>query len=484
MIRNLSEIQNHSKHLFIESLRRLKRGNSMRGVLLFPFVIGIITTVITYSLESLLLFNINSILFVISIFFCSIGLQIGLIFLVDVELINDFAADETLLHYVAKFEPISRSGSFISFFITETVTYVLLFVFPVSVGTILGTSVSFTSAPVLISSYIVSFLFGITALFIISSYRKLFTVPIVAFGSVLLSVGISEGASVSLLNSTPIGSIFVKPPFSYGILGAWATVCLIGIVVGFINQSKLVDSKEQNSSNNQALLSRLMRRAPSHNRADGKLSVTVTKILIAIFRASSGINQVIGVSVVLWAVSLGLIQSLGNLFVGTTYYLVSVSVLIPGFSYMFYHLIISNSPFSDYKRAPISARTFISAEAYVFYLLAFISWVISVLATVLTKNVSAVELILSILLSTGMYISIYWFTVTICKHDTEELFNGKKFIAYGFVLNILIIPPILLSTIRVIQTPITLIMLAFIYIGAGKFLKYNYLTTYLNDQQY
>ena len=465
----------HSKYLFTESIRRIQRDKSLLGVLLFPISIVLITAMISYSLENILLFDKFSVLSAVSVFFMFIGYQIGVVFLADVELINNFVSDTTLLHYVAQFEPLSNEASFVSFFIIETVTYSLLFILPVSVGIMFGTSVFLINVHLLISAYVISFLVGTAFLFFISSYRKILSVPFTVVTGVSIFYALSYLFSISIVESLPTGILFSSNTTMYGILSAWLGVCIAGILLGFITHSKNRGTSQSRGASMHSLLTKLIKRQPRRRNSQLRLSSIVMKIITSLVRSSGGVGRILAMSFIFWAVSLSLLQGLSNVFATNPYYLVGVSVIVPAFSYIYYHLIISNSPLSDYELAPVEKTDIISAEAYVFYLLAIISWSTAASLTILAKHIYKEEFIVALVISTGLYIFMYWFNVTICRHDKEALFDGKTYLVYGLVLTVAILPPLLLSTLFVLWGVVTSIStFAVFYIFAGKLLKIRY----------
>jgi len=288
--------------------------------------------------------------------FILLGVMVGGFGLLGNEVMNRRFGQASLLAYSSRSLPIGERTIFLNFVVKDIVYYIVLWVFPFAAGFIVAspfTGVSFSNCLLLTLSLTLSFLTGLSAIFLLST---LYSRSKVILGAVLFIALVVLGI---LLYSQGINAISYFPPlmvfrqFSYGVTFLACLLIAVPFTISILIYSPESTGNVKKYRNMIPFLSEKLGFFP--------VSPLVAKDLVDLWRSGGGVGQVL----FSFLLPLGLIwfflAVLGTLVPPVDVLLVFV-ILTGIISATMYTWLTSFDSFSSYACLPIGVSTLITSK--------------------------------------------------------------------------------------------------------------------------
>jgi len=409
----------------------------------FPIVIFVLSLILGAA-APILNAGIESISIVYFSMIVLFGLQTGSIGFDARDSIKNLLGDTSRILFASKTLPIKKRTLISLFLLKDALFYSFIFLAPITIGAIVGlfvspiesgtlvNSVSLSMIPILYISSIISFIFGVSIGFSITTIRLERISGIIIFASILSSIIVMN--SYNLLSLDALASISL---LKWLIGMSIATISFIGIgLIQFGNSDNI--SKKSRFNNHYNKMSKIIN--PKNN-----YTTIVLKNLIDIQRSAGGFLKVIFSTGVIVFTSFILIYFMSTFFglspkpefiYGGLFSLIAYPIYAIGFRY---------DSLDSYSTLPISRADVYKSKLLLFTVIGIPLSIIFYTPFVLTDTGITSYLQGAIVLTGLMYYQFGLLMYLARDNPTEFLFNGFLFAIYSIGTLIFIIPILIIG---------------------------------------
>ncbi|MDD1678487.1 MAG: hypothetical protein LUO93_04805 [Methanomicrobiales archaeon] len=367
--------------------------------------------------------------------FALAGASVGAFGLFGREVMNRRFGQASLIAYSSRSLPISEQSILLNFVLKDTVYYLFFWVFPFVAGVGLAApliGIAFTYIPLLLVTLSLSFLVGLSFVFLLS------TIYVHSFRALVIAVLIIIVAAVSTAHLVGTGIAELLPPLLFftapTLLSLLVSVLLIVVPIAISVRFLKIEFKDTTRRFTSAftpLTARLRWSSYAH---------FVAKDALDLSRSEGGVGKIV-FSFLLPVLFIWLALFVLGRFIPGISFLMVFAILLGVISSTIYNWVTEFDLFASYTFLPVRVSTVIKAKLHSYFLLNLVS-----AAILLGAGISSGEPVLLIAaFPTFAAVSFYAVAVTIYftgLSPTLMLYNARVYIPY-----LALIAPVLLLLI-------------------------------------
>ena len=394
------------------------------------------------------------------IFFLLAGVMVGSFGLMGREFMNRRFGQASLIAYASRSLPVSEQRIFAAFLVKDTIYYILLYIFPFTVGFAAATPfISLDPGYILLAfvSLTLAFLIGLSAVCFLSTlYAR--------------SIGLLAGAVVALaalaFAALPLGAAAIFPPYSFfltpglGPLSLSLLLILVPAAISVLFVTVDYPDRTKRCRNNLDPLADLLRPLGSEH--------FIAKDALDLLRSEGGAGKI----VFSFVLPVGLIWVCLGILVRFTPGidpLLMFAVLLGVISATIYNWLTEFDSFSSYTFLPVEVSQVIDGKLKSYALLSLLPVVLIVVVAAVSSGAGAVLPALATLIP----VSAYTLAVTVYLtglHPNVMLYHAGVFVRYVLATSPALLLIIFASIIdpRYVYGSLLLLLPAALLLGRGR----------------
>lgn len=424
-----------TRRVFVEMLREEWRMHShlFRGshFAFFPVLIAMLTAgaawllVTTGTDPGTVFAGLHALVFIF-------GLQTGSIGFVGQDALQNLLGDLTLLVFSARTLPLSRNRLLGVFIVKDVVYYTLLFLLPISLGTILAVNgISGLSGVVpglllLWTTLTLTFVLGLGATIAALGVSRRGVPGLAALAIIGVAVGVALVSGIDIVAYTPYGVFLAQTPPRIG-----ATVAAVFVL--FLIGALTFDATDSRPARTVA---------PAFRRWWRRIGDPVaTKTLLDLHRSSGGFGKVLFSAAILFGVTAGLVDLAGQITGVSPSVGISFGAILGLSGFTTYNWLTQSDDVDSYLVHPLTVRSIFAAKFRAFLLLGPLVGLAFYVLALGWRGSPVGEVIVGVVLLPSVACYIFGTTVYLTGLSPNEfLFDTALFGVFGVAMVVPLVP--------------------------------------------